>query len=259
MTSKKKQSWIIELSIIIPVKDEAETINRLAGEIDEAMASVSYEWECIWVDDGSTDGTLSKLESLNSRDAHHQFVTLSKNYGQSAALIAGFDVARGRLLATLDGDGQNDPRDLPGLAARLIEKDADMINGVRRKRQDSFVRKISSKMGNGFRNILTGEQITDVGCSIRVFKHTCVRHLPSFKGMHRFLPTLLRIGGCSQIIEMPVNHRPRAFGVTKYGIQNRLWVGIVDTLAVRWMKSRMVAADIRRTSSLLSADDKTKK
>lgn len=259
MTFNTKQSRDLELSIVIPVKDEAETINGLAGEIDRAMSSVSYEWECVWVDDGSTDSTLSKLEALNRQNPCHQYVILSKNYGQSAALIAGFDVARGRLLATLDGDGQNDPRDLPGLAALLMEKNADMVNGVRRKRQDSFVRKISSKIGNGFRNILTGEQITDVGCSIRVFKYACVRHLPSFKGMHRFLPTLLRIGGCSKILEMPVNHRPREFGETKYGIKNRLWVGIVDTLAVRWMKSRMVGADIRRTSSLLSADDKKKK
>jgi len=254
MKTDNTESFDIELSIVIPVKDEEETIPVLAREIDSAMASVSYPWECIWVDDGSTDSTLAKLEGLNKQDPHHQFVTQARNYGQSAALITGFDVARGRLLATLDGDGQNDPGDLPKLVAHLIEKDVDMVNGVRQKRRDSFVRKISSKIGNGFRNILTGESITDVGCSIRVFKKIYVKNLPSFKGMHRFFPTLLRIGGCSKIIEMPVNHRPREFGQTKYGIKNRLWVGIIDTLAVRWMKTRMVFAEMKSTSLSKDSD-----
>jgi glycosyltransferase involved in cell wall biosynthesis len=248
MKEKKSESWDVELSIIIPVKDEEETAPGLAQEVTASMESVPYSWECIWIDDGSTDSTLSILEALNKKDPHHQVVSLSKNYGQSAALITGFNVARGRLLATLDGDGQNDPNDLPKIVTRLIEEDVDMVNGVRQKRKDSFIRKISSKIGNGFRNILTGERITDVGCSIRVFKRYCANNLPSFKGMHRFLPTLIRIGGCENIIEMPVNHRPREFGQTKYGIQNRLWVGIIDTMAVCWMKSRMVFADIKYIS-----------
>ena len=250
MTSEKNGSWDTELSIIIPVKDEEENIERLAKEVNEAMASVPYSWECIWVDDGSTDTTLSELEKMNKEDPRHQFVSLSKNYGQSAALHAGFSFAKGRLLATLDGDGQNDPRDLPLLVARLVEEGVDMVNGVRQKRRDSFIRKISSKIGNGFRNWLTGESVTDVGCSVRVFKHACAKNIPSFKGMHRFLPTLIRIGGCTKIIEMPVNHWPRKFGETKYGIGNRLWVGIMDTLAVRWMQYRMVFASIKYTSSI---------
>lgn len=250
MTSEKNGSWDFELSIIIPVKDEEENIARLAKEVNEAMAPVSYSWECIWVDDGSTDTTLSELEKMNKEDPRHQFVSLSKNYGQSAALYTGFHFAKGRLLGTLDGDGQNDPKDFPVLVAYLIEEDVDMVNGVRQKRRDSVVRKISSKIGNGFRNWLTHESVTDVGCSLRVFKHKYAKNIPSFKGMHRFLPTLLRIGGCSKIIEMPVNHRPRKFGETKYGIGNRMWVGIKDTLAVRWMQSRMVFADVKYTSSL---------
>ncbi|MCJ7772652.1 MAG: glycosyltransferase family 2 protein [Desulfobacterales bacterium] len=250
MVSEKNGSWDLELSIIIPVKDEEENIARLAKEVNEAMASVPYSWECIWVDDGSTDTTLSELEKMNKEDPRHQFVTLSKNYGQSAALHSGFIFAKGRLLAPLDGDGQNDPNDLPALVKRLMEEDVDMVNGVRQKRRDSFIRKISSRIGNGFRNWLTGESVTDVGCSLRVFNHACAKNIPSFKGMHRFLPTLIRIGGCSKIIEMPVNHRPRKYGETKYGIGNRLWVGIKDTLAVRWMQSRMVFADIKYTSSI---------
>ncbi len=250
MAYNENGSWDLELSIIVPVKDEEENISSLAKEVNDAMASVPYSWECIWVDDGSTDTTLSELEKMNKEDPRHRFVSLSKNYGQSAALCAGFGFARGRLLGTLDGDGQNDPRDLPMLVARLVEENVDMVNGVRQKRRDSIIRKISSKIGNGFRNWLTGESVTDVGCSLRVFKHACAKNIPSFKGMHRFLPTLIRIGGCSTIIEMPVNHRPRKFGETKYGIGNRLWVGIKDTLAVRWMQERMVFADIRYTSPI---------
>ena len=251
MTVEEKESWDVELSVIIPVKDEEENIIDLAKEINESLRSVDYSWECIWVDDGSTDRTLSEMEKLNQRDDRHQFVSLSRNYGQSAALCVGFNLSRGRLLATLDGDGQNDPKDIPKLVTRLIEEDVDMVNGVRQKRQDSFIRKISSKIGNGFRNWLTGENVTDVGCSLRVFKHTCAANISSFKGMHRFLPTLIRIGGCSKILEIPVNHRSRKHGETKYGIGNRLWVGIMDTLAVRWMQSRMVFADIKNTSSAL--------
>jgi len=250
MATEKNGSWDFELSIIIPVKDEEENITGLAKEVNVSMASVDYLWECIWVDDGSTDGTLSELEKMTKKDSRHQFVSLSKNYGQSAALYTGFDSAKGRLLATLDGDGQNDPKDLPKLVARLVEEDVDMINGIRQKRKDSFIRKISSRIGNGFRNWLTGENITDVGCSLRVFKRTYAENIPSFKGMHRFLPTLIRIGGGSSIIEMPVNHRPRKYGETKYGIGNRLWVGVMDTLVVRWMQSRMVFANIKYTSSI---------
>jgi glycosyltransferase involved in cell wall biosynthesis len=249
MTVKKTESWDVELSIIIPVKDEEDNIAGLAEEINVSMISVNYTWECLWVDDGSTDRTLSVLEKLNKKDNRHHYISLSKNFGQSAALYAGFNFSRGRLLATLDGDGQNDPEDLPKLVSCLIEEDVDMVNGVRQKRKDSFIRKMSSRIGNGFRNWLTGENVTDVGCSIRVFKHTCAENISPFKGMHRFLPTLVRIGGCANIIEIPVNHRPRKHGDTKYGIGNRLWVGIADTLAVRWMQSRMVFASIKNTSS----------
>lgn len=250
MLSKENESWNHELSIIIPVKNEEGSIAGLAKEVNDAMASVTYSWECIWVDDGSTDTTLLELEKISIEAPRHQFLSFSKNYGQSAALYAGFGFAKGRLLGTLDGDGQNDPKDLPALVSRLIETGADMVNGVRPKRKDTLIRKISSKIGNGFRNWLTGEDITDVGCSIRVFKHAHIRDIPSFKAMHRFLPTLMRIAGCSNIIEMPVNHRPRMHGKTKYGIGNRMWVGIIDTLAVRWMQSRLVYADIKYTSNL---------
>ena len=243
------------MSIIIPVRDEERNIAGLAEELTMTMCSTSWSWECLWIDDGSIDNTLSELQRINKKDARHQFIVLSRNYGQSAALSTGFSYARGEILVTLDGDGQNDPNDIPVLVRYLLENNADMVNGWRKRRRDTAVRKISSRIANAFRNRVTREQIRDVGCSMRVFRHRCVKGIPVFKGMHRFLPTLIRTGGCSRIVEMPVRHRPRAYGQTKYGIHNRLWVGLIDTLAVRWMQTRMVYPKVK-TSSLNSGDNK---
>jgi hypothetical protein len=124
---------------------------------------------------------------------------------------------------------------------RLKDEDADMVNGWRIKRKDTFFRKMASYVANSFRNWLTLDHVKDVGCSLRVFRHHCIKNIPIFKGMHRFLPTLVRMRGFSKIVEMPVHHHPRKFGATKYGINNRLWVGIADTLAIRWMRSRFQA------------------
>ncbi len=238
----------LDLSIVIPLKDEGESVVRLREEIDAVFETLPYTWECIWVDDGSTDDTLDKIRHFHQSDPHHQYVELSQNYGQSAAMYAGFCQARGRLLATLDGDGQNDPGDIPALIELIDKEHYDIVNGVRRDRQDSPVRKLSSRIANGFRNWLTRESVADVGCSLRVFRKECIRHLSPFNGFHRFLPTLIQLHGCSKMAEMPVNHRPRNFGHTKYGIQNRLWVGLLDTFAVRWMQSRIVIPDIQTTS-----------
>lgn len=238
----------VEVSIIIPVKDEEENVETLAQEIDASLSRVGYSWECLWIDDGSTDTTAKELMKLHGSNPRHRFIVLSRNFGQSAALSVGFQNARGKIIATLDGDGQNDPNDIPRLIELLREHDADMVNGVRRKRHDSFVRKVSSRIANSFRNLVTGDTITDVGCSVRVFRSTCVQRIPVFKGMHRFFPTLVRLQGFSRIMEAPVNHRPRIRGMTKYGIQNRLWVGLADLGAVKWMQSRLVFPEIRHPS-----------
>ena len=238
----------LDLSIIVPVYNEEQNIARLAEEIVTVMRSTSWSWECLWIDDGSSDNTLAELQQLNSRDDCYQVVVLSMNYGQSAALAVGFSRARGKILVTLDGDGQNDPRDIPAMIERLFEDEADMVNGWRQKRMDSWVKKISSRIANGFRNWLTSEKVKDVGCSLRVFHHQCVDKIPVFKGMHRFLPTLARFSGCSKIVEMPVRHRAREYGLTKYGINDRLWVGLIDTLAVKWMKTRLVFPEVKHSS-----------
>ncbi len=230
----------LTVSVIIPVMNEEDNVFLLADEIDKAMNVTKWKWECLWVDDKSTDNTVEKLKQLTEKSPNHRLILHSQNYGQSAALATGFRHAAGNILATLDGDGQNDPAFLPALLNKLIDEDADMVNGLRQRRQDNVIKKISSRIANGFRNLLTRENIRDVGCALRVFRKYCVRDIPVFKGMHRFLPTLVRLAGYTKILEMPVCHRKRERGVTKYGINNRLWVGILDTLAVCWMQSRMV-------------------
>ena len=238
----------MDISIIVPVKNEEQSIAILASEMDAVMEKTNFIWECIWVDDGSTDQTLTELKDLHQSNPHHQYISLTQNFGQSAAMAAGFLNARGSILVTLDGDGQNDPSDIPPLVNRLISDKADMVSGRRRRREDSVVRKISSRIANGFRNWMTKENVSDVGCSLRAIRKECVEKVPVFKGMHRFLPTLIRISGYHHIVEVAVNHRPRERGKTKYGIQNRLWVGLVDTFAVRWMQNRMVFPKVKEDS-----------
>ena len=235
----------IDVSVIVPVMNEEENIPVLAAEIEAALAARGRAWECVWVNDGSTDGSPRALDQLVAQSPAHRAIHLDGNFGQSAALAAGFAAARGAVLCTLDGDGQNDPADLPALLQRVESGAADMMNGVRAQRRDSWLRRASSRIGNGFRNWATREHVRDVGCSIRAFRRECVQGIPVFRGMHRFLPTLVRIRGF-RIAEMPVRHRPRVKGITKYGISNRLWVGLGDTLAVRWMQSRLVWPKVLR-------------
>jgi dolichol-phosphate mannosyltransferase len=222
------------ITIVIPVKNEEETLPGLAREIDAAFATQTYRWEVLWVDDGSTDRSRELMQGL---PAPHRWIALDRNHGQSAAFQAGFRAARGTWVGTLDGDGQNDPVDLPRQLARALEKGVDMVNGIRAKRQDSLLRKLSSKVGNGVRNWLTGNTVQDVGCSTRVVRRAAVIDLPFFHGMHRFLPTLVQMKGHS-IDEIPVNHRPRAGGASKYGLWNRLPGATRDLFGVRWLKTR---------------------
>jgi dolichol-phosphate mannosyltransferase len=235
------------VSIVIPVKDEAPNIESLAGEINGAMASQQYPWEVLWVDDGSGDQTLALIRELEKRDPRHRHISFSANCGQSAALVAGFHESRGELIATLDGDGQNDPKDLPRLISLLQGGAADMVNGYRAKRRDGLRRKVASAVGNGLRTLMTGKSVRDVGCSIRVFRRECISNLPLFKGLHRFLPTIVSWRGF-RLTEVPVNHRPRARGTTKYGIYNRLWVGLYDLFGVMWLRKRALHYHIRERS-----------
>jgi dolichol-phosphate mannosyltransferase len=223
------------LSVVVPFFNERENVSALHRELVAALASVGGGFELLYVDDGSSDGTGDALAQLATADGLVRVLTLPENSGQTAALDAGFRAARGELIATLDGDGQNDPADLPRLLAALAG--ADVVNGVRTNRQDAWHRKLSSRVANGFRNWATGEHVTDIGCSLRVMRASYLKRVKLYRGMHRFLPTLLRLEG-ARLTELPVNHRPRRAGVSKYGIGNRLFVGIADVLAVRWMTKR---------------------
>lgn len=237
----------VGISIVIPVKNESENIIPLAAEISAVMDRQPLRWECIWVDDGSKDRTLAVIRELAGADARHRYVSFEQNAGQSAALWAGFSEAGGEMIATIDGDGQNDPSDIPKLIQLVESGTADMVNGYRLRRKDGPVRRLASLVANGFRNLMTGRTVRDVGCSTRVLRRECVRSLPLFSGMHRFLPTLVAMRGF-RLAEVPVNHRPRVRGRSKYGINNRLWVGLIDTFGVLWLRKRALGYQIKEKS-----------
>jgi dolichol-phosphate mannosyltransferase len=226
-----------EISLVIPVYNEEENLPILAAEIREALAPLGRPYEVIYVDDGSTDRSPEVLRQLAREDRTVRIVRQLRNAGQSAALDAGFRFARGEVAVTLDADLQNDPADIPRLLAKL--DGYDVVAGVRTRRQDDWVRRASSKIANGIRNRFTHESITDVGCTLKAFRTEYLRRIPMYTGMHRFLPTLLRLEG-ARVTQMPVHHRPRLHGQPKYGIGNRIWKTLADLLAVRWMQKRWI-------------------
>lgn len=229
-----------EISIVIPVYNEEENLPVLAEEIRAAMAPVETSgrpYEVVLVDDGSTDTSPAVMARLAREDPHVRVVRQRRNSGQSAALDAGARYARGGIVVTLDADLQNDPADIPRLLERL--DGFDVVSGVRAKRRDTWVRRVSSKIANGIRNRVTHESVTDVGCTLRAMRIEYLRRIPVFNGMHRFLPTLLRMEG-ARVTEIPVNHRPRLHGQPKYNIRNRIFRALADLFGVRWMQTRWV-------------------
>jgi glycosyltransferase involved in cell wall biosynthesis len=233
------------VSVVIPVFDEEASLDTLHRELDAALASVAGGVEIVFVDDGSRDRSLERLRAIAAKDARVRIVELDGNQGQTAAFAAGFAAARGEVIVTLDADLQNDPADIPRLLAAMDAESADVVNGVRAQRHDSLVRRLSSRIGNGARNWITHETVTDVGCSLRAMKSVHAKRVPLLRNMHRFLPTLLRLEGARKVIEIPVAHRPRRHGTSKYGIGNRLWVGIADLFGVRWVQARHLRVRVR--------------
>ncbi len=242
------------LSIVIPVFDEQDSVALLQREIVAAIEASGESAELIWVDDGSRDASQTRLIELAANDARVRVLALDANHGQSAALAAGFAAARGDWVVTLDADLQNDPADIPRLLAH--REGVDCVNGVRIKRNDSLLRRVSSRIANLIRNWITGDADTDVGCSLRVMRRELLVGVRPFRGMHRFLPTLLRLEG-ARTVEVPVAHRPRRHGSSKYGLNNRLWAGLADLWAVRWMQRRALRYDVREceiTATALGAE-----
>ena len=231
----------IELSLVIPAYNEEETIEECVREADQVLVRLGKRYEIVVVDDGSTDGTFGRLRALKEKVPALRAIRYRENRGQTTAMAAGFENARGDIVVTIDADMQNDPTDI----VRLLEKmdEWDVVCGVREKRQDSFVRKASSLIANSVRNRLTRENIHDVGCTLRAYRRTFLRRIKLFEGMHRFLPTLLRLEG-ARIVEIPVRHRPRLKGRNKYGVGNRLFKGLRDLSAVRWMQARYIRYEI---------------
>jgi dolichol-phosphate mannosyltransferase len=225
----------VEISIIIPVFNEAENVLPLAREVAEAFRDVRREWELVFVDDASTDATWERVAQARGVDPHVRGLRHHRNAGQSAAVWTGIRATTSPILCTLDGDLQNDPADLPRLLAELDR--VDFVSGVRLQRQDTWLRKISSRIARAARRRFLKVDFCDTGCAVRAFKRDVLQDLFPFNGLHRFLPVLVH-GLGAKTLEIPVNHRPRVAGVSKYGIWNRLGRGIYDLIAISWYLKR---------------------
>jgi len=224
-------------SVIIPLKNEEENIIDLINELEPIMHGLKSPWELICIDDGSTDSTLKILLDIAKQKAFLRILSFDRNYGQSCAFDAGFKHAKGEWVITLDGDRQNDPADIPKLLTATSQ--GDLICGYRINRQDPWHKKITSKLANAVRSRLCHDEINDTGCSLKVYRTACLRNIKMFKGMHRFLPALFKIEGY-RVVEVPVNHRERVKGTTKYNFFNRSFNTISDMFAVRWMRKRHI-------------------
>lgn len=231
----------VELSVILPVFNEAESLPLLWPELAEALAALPGPVEVIFVDDGSTDGSADVIRSLGAGEGRVRLLRLRAHSGLSAALLAGFEAARGRVVATMDADLQHDPRDLKVLLDHLGPYDAAV--GWRRDRRDPWLKRAASHVANGARRLVTGDPVRDSTCTLRVMYRECARAIPPYDGMHRFVPTLLKMAGY-RVVEVPVHHRPRRFGRSKYGIRNRARRAFEDLLAVRWMQARRLSLEV---------------
>lgn len=231
-----------EISIVIPIYNEEENIPLLLTALHRTMQGVGYPYEVLCVNDGSTDKSGHLLQEAAGHDPHLRPIHFQENAGQTAALDAGFKAARGRIIVTLDADLQNDPADIPLLVEAL--KDYDMVCGWRYQRHDPWIRLVSAWIANTVRNKITHEQVRDTGCSLKAYRRECLERLKLFTGMHRFLPTLVKMEGF-RVTEVKVNHLPRQYGKSKYNIRNRLLRSLIDCLAVAWMQKRVLRYTIR--------------
>jgi dolichol-phosphate mannosyltransferase len=238
--NSKRQMARPPLSVVVPVRDEAENVGPLLEEIVHALDE-KIEFELLFVDDGSRDGTVDGLVELLGGEPRLRLLQHGRRAGQSAALATGVRAARGRWIATLDGDGQNDPADILPLLAALEDADplarVALVCGHRRARNDPWLRRVSSRIANAVRGRVLGDHTPDGGCGLKVFERARFLEIPHFDHMHRFLPALFRRQGW-EVRSVPVAHRPRRHGRSKYGVRNRLWTGLIDLLGVLWLSAR---------------------
>lgn len=235
------------ITVVVPVYNEKQNIAPLISEIQSALKDLAL-FEILYVDDGSTDGTVAELAQLSEGIDCLHVVRHQGNFGQSAAIATGVRHARGEVIVTLDGDGQNDPADIPKLLAALKRNAGEsiyntLVVGRRGKRKDTWIKRVSSRIANGVRSRLLNDETPDTGSGLKVFSRRTFTALPQFDHMHRFLPALvIRNGG--RVFSIEVNHRERLRGSSKYGLHNRLWVGIVDLLGVMWLRRRTLSRTI---------------
>jgi dolichol-phosphate mannosyltransferase len=229
----------VEISIVVPVYNEGENIPPLAREVAAAMAQQPRAYELVFVDDASTDDTWSKIQEARRLQPGVRALQHARNAGQSAALWTGIQATDSPIIATLDGDRQNDPADLPRLLREL--ESCDFVCGARLQRQDTWLRRISSAVARRARRMVLRADFRDTGCALRVFKRSALTGVLPFHGWHRFLPILVQGNGAA-VREVPVQHRPRVAGVSKYGLWNRLWRGIYDLIGVGWYQKRKLRA-----------------
>ena len=235
MTEEQKND--ILLSVVAPAFNEQDNVRPLVEQIAAAMAELPGNWEIVIANDCSEDNTESVLKELMTEFPQLRVVTLNKRTGQTAAVDAAIRNSHGAHIGMLDADLQNDPAELPRMLKLILDGECDMVNGWRKERNDPWIRLVSTKVANGVRNWLTNETIHDSACGLKVYKRECISNIKLFTGMHRFLPTLIKMQGYT-VKEIPVNHRPRTAGVAKYGVWNRIFKAFVDCFAIRWMQSR---------------------
>jgi dolichol-phosphate mannosyltransferase len=225
------------LSVIVPLFNEEENVPILQSELRAALSG--FDHEIVFVDDGSADRTVEQIETA----ANIRVICFEKNTGQSAAIYAGLQAAHGAIAVLIDGDLQNDPADIPRLLAE-IDRGADLVCGYRLKRKDTALKRLTSRIANAVRSRFTKDGVRDTGCTLKAMRRECVSSLVPFKGMHRFIPALIK-GAGYRLVEIPVNHRPRRFGESKYGLGNRALRATVDMFGVRWLLARRLNHKIR--------------
>jgi dolichol-phosphate mannosyltransferase len=225
------------VSVVVPLYNEEESVSILQRELNQALTGLDYE--IIFVDDGSRDGTVSRI----APDPRIRVLCFEKNVGQSAAIFAGLQTVRGEVAVLIDGDLQNDPADIPRLLAE-ISRGADLVCGYRTQRKDTVVKRITSRVANFVRSRFTRDGVRDTGCTLKAMRRDCIAALVPFKGMHRFIPALVKAAGF-RLVEIPVHHRPRRFGQSKYSLGNRAIRATIDMFGVRWLLSRRLNYKVR--------------